>query len=51
MLDCKTLYLHWRVLHHGITGAGQIAKIRVRYSQDAGSAGVVPFLRSPNPDS
>src|SRR6185437_5057172 len=33
------------VLHHGGTGAGQIAKIEV--SQDRGSAGLVPFLRSP----
>jgi transposase len=35
------------VLHHGTTGAGQIAKIRVWKSEDRGSARVVPFLRSP----
>lgn len=47
MCDYKTLYLENEVLHHGITGAGQIAKIRVWKSEDRGSARVVPFLRSP----
>src|SRR6266850_1575298 len=36
-----------KVLHHGTTGAGQIAKIRVSIIEDRGSARVVPFLRSP----
>ena len=34
------------VLHHGNTGAGQIAKIWVWKSKDRGSARIVPFLRS-----
>src|SRR5262249_33852767 len=41
----RTLYLENEVLHHGSTGAGQIAKIEV--CQDRGSARIVPFLRSP----
>ena len=36
-----------KALHHGTTGAGQIAKIQVRCIQDRESARIVPFLRSP----
>jgi hypothetical protein len=46
-LDGEDLVSIEEVLHHGTTGTGQIAKIRVWNHKDRGSARVAPFLRSP----